>query len=251
MKYYFFYLLNFLLLINLAKAQIPNKEFTTFKYNVILKSKDSIIMSDECLLYRNDNTSFFYSLNKITYQKKMIEKIEFAMRNGGKLNLGMNDGKMLTNFLPFSVIKNYKTDKIIFIEEIDEQSFGYIKDSSLKKKWVLMGDTATINNLFCRKAIYNSKNSENIAWYCTDFPIADGPFGYCDLPGLIVKVENNFGWSAILTNIYYNVSNNNVEKVPNYISTTQKDLAKLKKRNIDNLFGDRNGQKISLQKKDD
>jgi GLPGLI family protein len=220
----------FILIITALSSFCQNKEstVTSIIYSIELKQKGALVLADSCLLYSLENKSFFYSLNKIRYRKVMEEKIQLAMANGGDLKLNLDDGKLLTNFLPYSMIKDFVNNKSIFIEDINEQHFGYIKDSTLKRNWELLDDTMKINNLECKKAFYKKNGTEIVAWYCPKIPIQDGPFTYSGLPGLIVTVENNYGWSASLVRISYNDSKKAVEKIPNYTLITEKEISKIK-----------------------
>ncbi|MCC7399955.1 MAG: GLPGLI family protein [Chitinophagaceae bacterium] len=241
-------LLFFFSFYNNINAQKSDTDIVVMRYDVFFKKNDTILLKDECNLYKSGDKSFFYSLNKLKYNEILNEKIEMAAKNGGRINFDANDGKMMTNFMPFNIIKDYKEDKSIFIEDVGDQTLGYIKDSSLKRNWDITEDTATINNLFCQKAIYKYKTTISTAWYSPSIPIMDGPFAYCNLPGLIVKVENNFGWYAVLTNIAYKKTKNSLEKIPKYLFMTEAQFQKIKKRNLDALIGNKAGEKITIQK---
>lgn len=56
--------------------------------------------------------------------------------------------------------------------------------------WKLLSDTSTIMGLLCQKAECDFGNRHWIAWFALSIPISDGPYKFCGLPGLIVKVSD-------------------------------------------------------------
>ncbi len=57
------------------------------------------------------------------------------------------------------------------------------------QNWQITGDTTTILDYNCTKAVANFRGREYIACFTMDIPIAEGPWKLYGLPGLILKVE--------------------------------------------------------------
>lgn len=65
-------------------------------------------------------------------------------------------------------------------------------------EWSLTGETERIVNYQCQKAVTSFGGREWMAWFCPDIPLDGGPYKFCGLPGLILKVEDSekhFSWT--------------------------------------------------------
>ncbi len=239
----------FLFVLTVSYGQKVTEKNTTVTYSIKVTKNNKVLLTDECELRLIGDRSYFFSLNKMKYMKQLKEKIEMAIQKGGELNFDMNDSKMLSNYLPFSIVKDKDKDKTIFIEDINDQTYGYIKDTTLKRSWTLTNDTLTINGLLSYKAIYEKDSFRIVAWYCPTIPIQDGPFTYNGLPGIITKVENNKGWYAEIINLNLNDTEN--ISIPKYILTTE-DKFKTAKSNFQKglLNQQKENGKVILEKKE-
>ena len=65
---------------------------------------------------------------------------------------------------------------------------------SIAHRWQILGDTATIQGLACQAAETYYGGRRYVAWFAPSIPIADGPYVFAGLPGLIVKVSDVKGW---------------------------------------------------------
>ncbi|MFC6101245.1 GLPGLI family protein [Olivibacter domesticus] len=60
-----------------------------------------------------------------------------------------------------------------------------------KFDWHISDDTASIAGLLCQKAKMVYGGREWIAWFAQDIPLDEGPYKFCGLPGLIVKIADS------------------------------------------------------------
>ena len=51
----------------------------------------------------------------------------------------------------------------------------------------------------CQKATTLSDDGITVAWFTNLIPIMDGPYKYAGLPGLILRIENSFGTTEVLS----------------------------------------------------
>ncbi|MDB5251646.1 MAG: hypothetical protein JWP27_815 [Flaviaesturariibacter sp.] len=232
-------------------AHSQNKIFLSARYSIRYTQNGKVVLADECRLLVTETMSYFYSLNKIRYRAYLEKKLAAAAQNGGAVNFSAEESSMLVNFLPFGILKKYKQDQSVFIEELEDQAYGYVKDTTLRRHWVLSSDTMTINNLFCHKASYKTKDSlEVTAWYTTAVAVGEGPFSYYGLPGLIVSVRNNRGWASEL--VGFDDAATQKWAPPSYLPTTESKLAAAKENNRRMLLGGQtSGAKTTLEKKKD
>lgn len=62
-----------------------------------------------------------------------------------------------------------------------------------------------------------------VAWFTNDIPIQDGPYKFCGLPGLIIKIEDDTKTHKfiLVANKNLNNNNNNEDKITKNESETQ------------------------------
>ncbi|MBS1927926.1 MAG: GLPGLI family protein [Chitinophagaceae bacterium] len=83
----------------------------------------------------------------------------------------------------------------------------YWSDSLPAMHWTIVNQFTTIKNNYCQKAVTNFRGREYTAFFALNIPIQDGPWKFCGLPGLIVKLGDSKG--------IYNFEMTSFEKVPN------------------------------------
>lgn len=59
--------------------------------------------------------------------------------------------------------------------------------------WAITPATATIAGYACQRATTTFGGRTWEAWFTREIPVADGPYKFCGLPGLIVKVGDERG----------------------------------------------------------
>lgn len=95
----------------------------------------------------------------------------------------------------YRIIKDADKDSIYYYETI-EPLFGPLctyRETKDSMSWALTGDTMTIGDFSCQKALLNFGNRSWEAWFCPDVPLSDGPYKFCGLPGLIIRVGDDTG----------------------------------------------------------
>ncbi|PZX49620.1 GLPGLI family protein [Algoriphagus chordae] len=109
-----------------------------------------------------------------------------------------------------------------YIKEEDLMGKGFlVKDSLRNYDWELTGESKTIGDYTCQKAIYSrivdskvfsmgkdemeaSKDTVNVtAWFTMQIPVSHGPDDFWGLPGLILELQNN-GMTYIAERIVLN-----------------------------------------------
>lgn len=98
------------------------------------------------------------------------------------------------------LIKNLKEKEFnkILVDGITRTSFSLRITEPLS--WKISTETKRIESLNCQKASTTYGGREWIAWFTPDIPIAEGPYYFHGLPGLIVSVEDvgqNFSFSLV------------------------------------------------------
>ena len=74
------------------------------------------------------------------------------------------------------------------------RSYGYpifeYTENSLLMKWSITNESKTIHGYQCRKAITSFRGREWTAWYTVEIPVAEGPWKFSGLPGLILEASD-------------------------------------------------------------
>lgn len=207
-------------------------------YHVAYVKNGKSIIDDECQLITGKQ-SLFYSLKMAEFEKNIQDAIDKSGETNGVINLNAANLSQNRNFLPVKVMKDFSNNTVLFIEDFNGQTFGYKIETSTHSKWKILSDTLQINNLHCQKAQIVNDSLLTTAWFCPDIPIPDGPLSYFGLPGLIVKIENNWGWDIKLISISHDTGKLLIPEKLSYTLTTETKLLKAKKQHAE-AFG--NGQ---------
>lgn len=89
---------------------------------------------------------------------------------------------------PESVVKDLKSGTLQFIGHIFMDSYIY-EETIPDIKWRLTNETQEICGYNCNKATATFRGRTWTAWYC-DLPLNNGPWKFGNLPGLILKIED-------------------------------------------------------------
>lgn len=103
------------------------------------------------------------------------------------------------------IVKNSQAQSIAYYQQlnvVNGELYRYT-ESMEDLNWELLPDTMSIGSLKCQKAKINYGNRKWEAWFCPDIAISDGPYKFCNLPGLIVQVaDTTDSWSFSLVGIH-------------------------------------------------
>ena len=140
-----------------------------------------------------------------------------------------------------SIFKNMTSKNITTIDNIYMQGMYEYEESFNAFNWQITAETDTINNYVCQKAICDFGGRTWEAWFTSELPFSDGPYKFCNLPGLILNVadtENHYSWKFLsierpseLMMVY--------EVINDRIQTTKEGFFKLQKRyKVSHTIGD-------------
>ncbi|WP_185290738.1 GLPGLI family protein [Chryseobacterium lactis] len=118
------------------------------------------------------------SLMEATMKKQMQTESSEIDLSGVKFK-----GKIL-----YSVEKSYPDYAVNFFNNLAADE--YMVQDARKQNWKILSDKEKIGGFTAQKAVCNFGGRKWVAWFTTDLPIQDGPYKFCGLPGLIVKLED-------------------------------------------------------------
>lgn len=84
-----------------------------------------------------------------------------------------------------TVYKNQKDKQLISQEYILDRKFLIVEELKTPT-WKIGTEEKNIGNFKCKKAI---NEAGDVAWYCPEIPVNDGPGAHYGLPGLILELE--------------------------------------------------------------
>ena len=67
----------------------------------------------------------------------------------------------------------------------------YYTEPTPKQNWQIGNETKTIVGYQCQKATCSFRGRNYTAWFAVDIPLSYGPWKFCGLPGLILKVQED------------------------------------------------------------
>lgn len=88
---------------------------------------------------------------------------------------------------PYFLLKDFKAKSLTWGPNI---SFKHllVEDTLSNFVWKITNEKKQILNYNCKKATTSFRGRDFEAWYTEDVPLKNGPWKFCGLPGLIVRV---------------------------------------------------------------
>jgi GLPGLI family protein len=99
---------------------------------------------------------------------------------------GLGMAAYRSNFRGQVIYKVPTTKRIVVKDLMGIVHYVYTEPTALA--WTIGPATATVAGYACQRATATWSGRTWEAWFTRDVPVADGPYKFCGLPGLIVKV---------------------------------------------------------------
>ncbi|MFZ4862243.1 GLPGLI family protein [Sphingobacterium sp. Mn56C] len=188
---YFIFSLQLFLCINFVHSQTSQNLYKIlYDIKYLVDTNKSEVLNEQGVLFVEKNKSYF--LTKTADQRDSIFHF-----NNRPIDYHANiKSKVLR------VVKNHDNRSIFhYVQFLPGPMFNTTEEMD-SLNWNILTDTMTIYNYKCQKASLEYRGNTWWAWFALDLPIADGPYKFCGLPGLIIKMENLKGnWSFDLSSI--------------------------------------------------
>jgi len=114
--------------------------------------------------------------------KKRLEDLNSPDENKGYV--------ILENKKADFIYKNFSNKSLYFRGLIGRTAY-LTTDTLLNFDWKITKERSKILNYNCIKAITRFRGRNYIAWYTEDIALQNGPWKFCGLPGLIIKVTDD------------------------------------------------------------
>lgn len=141
---------------------------------------------EDIFLMLGEKTSQFMSKNFYQFRAKGRR-----METEGKLDeyLNMPFSERVYSRFTYAIYKNYPSGKITFVNRVLPSTFEYTENMDIFK-WELMDEFSEILGYKVQKANTRYAGREWVAWFSSELPYNDGPYKFCGLPGLILKLND-------------------------------------------------------------
>jgi len=90
---------------------------------------------------------------------------------------------------PYFIYKDFSAKKLLLSDYVGAKKY-LITDTLNNFNWNITNERKKIGNFNCKKASTVFRGRFYEAWYTDDVPLRNGPWNFCGLPGLIVKVKD-------------------------------------------------------------
>lgn len=182
----------------------------------------------------NDTVSIFRTI--------ATGRLDSAAHNAQKGNSGGLPSSFYADNITdihYTIVK--KKDSIIHQEVLHPDLFDsyYYSEPKDILKWEIKPDTMIIENMLCQKATVALGGRKWIAWFAQDIPLPEGPYKFCNLPGLILSTYDDQGhWRFDIITINLNKHGKSWLHTPNGppLKTNKKDFFEKKVYLRANIF---------------
>lgn len=236
-------------LMTLAQAKNEGKIVFTTKAKVTLSGNIVNMLSKEQLAKLQNRTTqkeLLFNSTESVYKKyeakKDDEPTEHSFSSGGanvviKFSGAANDDQLYYNI---------EEQKVVDMRTFMGRKF-LIKDEPEAAKWKVKGESKKILGYDCKKAIMEKKESTVEAWFTMQIPVASGPRGYGQLPGMILELKVTPKSATEKTDKKENASGtrtsiSTTRRAASTTTATKIDFIKLEK---DAIKAPRKGKKVS------
>lgn len=136
----------------------------------------------------NVNKTLVFNANESVY-KNADKNTDLEMNNTGDNGSQM---KMVIKMPESTLYNNLQNKKMIHSQEFFGKQF-LIKGDIKKQTWKIAGESKTLLDYVCQKAILQDTSNVVVAWFTTKLPPNLGPGNYSGLPGAILMVDMDNG----------------------------------------------------------
>jgi GLPGLI family protein len=166
-------------------------------------------------------------------QARIGRQLAAAQTSGGNVSFqsvgfGMSGGQAGSGDQSI-VFKNWPTGSFTVTDRVMMDAYTYTEPSD-QMQWQFLPDTDTILSYFCQKAVTTFRGRSYEAWFSPDIPINEGPWKFCGLPGLILKISDTRR-HYIFECIGLEQNQMPIEYADlDYLKTNRRDLARVKRK---------------------
>lgn len=160
-----------------SKRKLPEE------HDDLVRTFKNVIDKDILVLQVSETVSRSYS-----YHLYQFDSVCTSWQNKGRdVRPGAPNGFAFT----VDVYKDYQDPKLIVLQRspLEGPIFKYEEKMPLMD-WLILPEKQELLGYSCQKATCRFRGRDWIAWFAWEIPFSDGPWKFCGLPGLILKIED-------------------------------------------------------------
>lgn len=151
-------------------------------YYQLTKKSDSLKLEDQ----KNQKYELDIYGQKSIF-RKTTRKTSDSLISAGKLGFGYNIDPLFELYLTKNLKQNLFQKH--FVMPLSRDKFLINIDDTLE--WEILPETKVIENLNCQKAEVKYSGRKWTAWFTREIPVAEGPYYFHGLPGLILQIQDD------------------------------------------------------------
>lgn len=210
---------------------------------LICNNKINAQVKEEVMRYEYQLTFIPYKINEVdeSYIKKELFYLDLygsSSRFISSITLEgieneydeVNESEELTSNIDWVIFK--KSDELKTIERFNFFQLYDIVEPINLVKWTILDERDVYDDFVVQKAIGSWKGRNWIVWFTQDIPLIEGPYKFKNLPGFVVKAEDEFGDYSFELIKGYKIMTYWKEIEQSFVSTTisSKQLKKIKRQ---------------------
>ncbi|NME67134.1 GLPGLI family protein [Flammeovirga aprica] len=154
---------------------------------------DTLKVTEEFVLISSDKVSMYLSAKAFNISQKANEL--FSQKTSELFISSFQSGGRILNQMPKTKINNYKVYKFSDSRKVITLTSDFITPFQLEESmddfdWIITNEMKEILGYQCIKATLGFGVYHLEVWFAPEIPISDGPFVFCGLPGLILKIQD-------------------------------------------------------------
>ncbi|MBQ6769836.1 MAG: GLPGLI family protein [Bacteroidales bacterium] len=184
---------------------------------------------EKMMLLIGEGISYFESYNSYRSTRKIREIMNKGIR---EIHVQPED---IARYI-YKVFKNHPLGKITMIDNVFMTGVFLYEEDYPCMTWEYTADTAIIAGQFTQNATCDYGGRTWEAWFAPELPYQEGPYKFCGLPGLIVKIadtQNHYCFEMVSAEIPEDMFI--VWENRDYVETTKKAFFKAYDDNLANI----------------
>ena len=162
-----------------------NRFIYDYKFVTDSTNRDDV-KSELMYLDISSKKSKFYSYTSFKSDSLMRVDLEKQLKSTGAINIKLDSRK---GEVRYSVTKDFENSKMYLHNRIGRDAFKVLEDRYIE--WKIFSDRQKIGEFTTQKATTEFAGRKWTAWFTEEIPINEGPYKFKNLPGLIVKLEDD------------------------------------------------------------
>jgi len=139
----------------------------------------------------------------------------------------------------YRIYKNHPGRGMMSFTAFDDKYYKVEQKMAMKWKLDTQNDTVILGYT-CQRACISYAGRDWVAWYSPQIPLADGPYKFNGLPGLILKISDTKNLHCFTLNAIQKVTYNQpiLVQTRSFEEITAEDYVKAKRNDLMRLYGD-------------